>query len=178
MVDLDKSLSGYQVTRLWSFAAGRHPLPGADGADIDWVWSRRCCMISRYLRALQSRLIAQQSSNPSLRSKCAGWWKSMANFQKALYYAPTCWRQSAFRRDAYKGHGLLTRFAPNSANAGIRTVLTPTIRNNEAIEFFARHGANRFFARKALRSRMLIRHGAETRLPLTDTTIAREAPNA
>jgi predicted HD phosphohydrolase len=54
MVELDASLSGYQVTRLG------HSLQSAtrawrDGADVDWVVSGPAARHRRHLRALQSR---------------------------------------------------------------------------------------------------------------------------
>jgi predicted HD phosphohydrolase len=85
MVDLDQSLSGYQVTRL------EHSLQSAtrawrDGADIDWVVSALLHDIGDIYAPYNHDEYAAAILRPFVREQCAWVVEKHGDFQK-LYYA-------------------------------------------------------------------------------------------
>ncbi len=85
MVDLDRSLSGYQVTRL------EHSLQSAsrawrDGADIDWVVSALLHDIGDIYAPYNHDEYAAAILRPFVREQCSWVVEKHGDFQK-LYYA-------------------------------------------------------------------------------------------
>jgi predicted HD phosphohydrolase len=165
MVDLDKSLSGYQVTRLG------HSLQAAtrawrDGADIDWVVSALLHDIGDIYAPYNHDEYAAAILKPFVREQCAWVVEKHGDFQK-LYYAHHL-GGNPDTRDAYKGHPYFDdcatfceRWDQSSFDPGYP---------HETIEFF-RAMVEAVFARKPY-DPAVIRTGE--RVALTDPAIAKE----
>jgi predicted HD phosphohydrolase len=168
MVDLDKSLSGYQVTRLG------HSLQAAtrawrDGADVDWVVSALLHDIGDIYAPYNHDEYAAAILKPFVREQCAWVVEKHGDFQK-LYYAHHV-GGNPHSRDAYKGHAYFDDCATFCERCD-QNSFDPDY-PHETIEFF-RDMVEQIFARKAY-DPAVIRTGE--RVPLTDTTIA-EGRNA
>jgi len=165
MVDLDESMSGYQITRLG------HSLQAAtrawrDGADADWVVSALLHDIGDIYAPYNHDEYAAAILRPFVREQCAWVVEKHGDFQK-LYYAHHV-GGNPHSRDAYKDHAyyddcatFCERWDQNSFDPGYP---------HEGIEFF-RDMVEEVFARKAY-DPAVIRTGE--RVALTDTTIAKE----
>jgi len=168
MVDLDKSLSGYQVTRLG------HSLQAAtrawrDGADVDWVVSALLHDIGDIYAPYNHDEYAAAILKPFVREQCAWVVEKHGDFQK-LYYAQHV-GGNPHARDAYKGHvyyddcaTFCERWDQNSFDPDYP---------HESIEFF-RAMVEQVFARKAYDPAVI---SVGERVPLTDSTLA-EGRNA
>jgi len=165
MVDLDESLSGYQVTRLG------HSLQAAtrawrDGADVDWVVSALLHDIGDIYAPYNHDEYAAAILKPFVREQCAWVVEKHGDFQK-LYYAHHV-GGNPHARDAYKGHAyyddcatFCERWDQNSFDPDYP---------HEDIEFF-RAMVEQVFARKAY-DPAVIRAGE--RVELIDPTLAKE----
>lgn len=165
MVDLDESLSGYQVTRLG------HSLQAAtrawrDGADVDWVVSALLHDIGDIYAPYNHDEYAAAILKPFVREQCAWVVEKHGDFQK-LYYAHHV-GGNPHARDAYKGHAYYNdcatfceRWDQNSFDPDYA---------HEGIEFF-RAMVEQVFARKAY-DPAVIRAGE--RVDLTDPSLASE----
>jgi hypothetical protein len=124
MVELDESLSGYQVTRLG------HSLQSAtrawrDGADIDWVVSALLHDIGDIYAPYNHDEYAAAILRPSCASNAPGWSRSTAISRSSI--TPTM--SAAIRmRASLQGITPISMIAQHSANAGIRTASIRTIR--------------------------------------------------
>lgn len=168
MVDLDESLSGYQVTRLG------HSLQAAtrawrDGADVDWVVSALLHDIGDIYAPYNHDEYAAAILKPFVREQCAWVVEKHGDFQK-LYYAHHV-GGDPYSRDAYKDHAyyedcatFCERWDQNSFDPDY---------SHEDIEFF-RAMVEQVFARKAY-DPAVIRAGE--RVALVDPTVA-EGRNA
>jgi len=101
LVDLDESLSGYQVTRLG------HSLQSAtrawrDGADTDWVVSALLHDIGDIYAPYNHDEYAATILRPFVREQCAWVVEKHGDFQK-LYYAHHL-GGNPHARDAYRDH--------------------------------------------------------------------------
>ncbi|WP_420408410.1 HD domain-containing protein [Hoeflea sp.] len=101
LVDLDESLSGYQVTRLG------HSLQSAtrawrDGADVDWVVSALLHDIGDIYAPYNHDEYAAAILRPFVREQCAWVVEKHGDFQK-LYYAHHL-GGNPHARDAYRDH--------------------------------------------------------------------------
>ena len=117
MVDLDKGLSGYQVTRLG------HSIQSAtrafnDGADVDWIVSALLHDIGDIYAPYNHDEYAAAILRPLCRTMCLGCGKTRG-FPDGLLWAPCGGNPN--KRDALKVTHILT-IARNSANAGINPV--------------------------------------------------------
>lgn len=101
LVDLDKSLSGYQVTRLG------HSLQSAtrawrDGADIDWVVSALLHDIGDIYAPYNHDEYAATILRPFVREQCSWCVEKHGDFQ-LVYYAQHV-GANPDKREAYRGH--------------------------------------------------------------------------
>lgn len=168
MVELDESLSGYQITRLG------HSLQAAtrawrDGADADWVVCALLHDIGDIYAPYNHDEYAAAILRPFVREQCAWVVEKHGDFQK-LYYAHHV-GGNPHARDAYRDHAyyddcasFCERWDQNSFDPGYA---------HENIDFF-RPLVEEVFARKAY-DPAVIRSGE--RVPLTDPNIA-EGRNA
>lgn len=168
MVELDESLSGYQVTRLG------HSLQAAtrawrDGADVDWVVCALLHDIGDIYAPYNHDEYAAAILRPFVREQCAWVVEKHGDFQK-LYYAHHV-GGNPHARDAYRDHAcyddcasLCERWDQNSFDPDYP---------HETIDFF-RPMVEEVFARKAY-DPAIIRAGE--RVPLTDSKTA-EGRNA
>jgi len=165
MVDLDESMSGYQITRLG------HSLQAAtrawrDGADTDWVVSALLHDIGDIYAPYNHDEYAAAILRPFVREQCAWVVEKHGDFQK-LYYAHHV-GGNPHARDAYRDHPwfddcatFCERWDQNSFDPDYP---------HESIDFF-RPMVEQVFARKAY-DPAIIRAGE--RVALTDPTVARE----
>ncbi|WP_425040580.1 HD domain-containing protein [Primorskyibacter sp. S187A] len=101
LVELDESLSGYQVTRLG------HSLQSAtrawrDGADIDWVVSALLHDIGDIYAPYNHDEYAATILRPFVREQCAWCVQTHGDFQM-IYYGEHV-GADPHKRDVYKGH--------------------------------------------------------------------------
>ncbi len=101
MVDLDKGLSGYQVTRLG------HSIQSAtrafnDGADVDWIVSALLHDIGDIYAPYNHDEYAAAILRPFVREQCAWVVEKHGDFQM-LYYGHHV-GGNPNKRDAFKGH--------------------------------------------------------------------------
>ncbi len=101
LVDLDESLSGYQITRLG------HSVQSAsrawrDGADVDWVVSTLLHDIGDIYAPYNHDEYAAAVLRPFVREQCAWTVEVHGDFQK-LYYADKV-GGNPNARDKYEGH--------------------------------------------------------------------------
>lgn len=101
MVDLDKGLSGYQVTRLG------HSIQSAtrafnDGADVDWIVSALLHDIGDIYAPYNHDEYAAAILRPFVREQCAWVVEKHGDFQMVYYghYVGA----NPNKRDAFKGH--------------------------------------------------------------------------
>ncbi|KJS21116.1 MAG: peptidase [Hoeflea sp. BRH_c9] len=165
LVDLDKSLSGYQVTRLG------HSLQSAtrawrDGADIDWVVSALLHDIGDIYAPYNHDEYAAAILRPFVREQCAWVVEKHGDFQK-LYYAHHL-GGNRDARDAYKDHPCYEDCA-EFCERWDQVSFDPDY-PHESIDFF-RPMVEQVFARKAY-DPAVIRAGE--RASLTNSTIAGE----
>ncbi|WP_394690458.1 HD domain-containing protein [Hoeflea sp.] len=168
MVDLDESLSGYQVTRLG------HSLQSAtrawrDGADVDWVVSALLHDIGDIYAPYNHDEYAAAILRPFVREQCTWVVEKHGDFQK-LYYAHHL-GGDPHSRDAYKGHAYFEDCA-TFCERWDQSSFDPDYAH-EDIEFF-RAMVEAVFARKAY-DPAVIRVGE--RVALVDSTVA-EGRNA
>ena len=102
LVDLDESLSGYQITRLG------HSVQSAsrawrDGADIDWVVSALLHDIGDIYAPYNHDEYAATILKPFVREQCAWCVATHGDFQM-LYYGHHLEGADPNKRDRYKGH--------------------------------------------------------------------------
>lgn len=165
LVELDESLSGYQITRLG------HSLQSAtrawrDGADIDWVVCALLHDIGDIHAPYNHDEYAAAILRPFVRDQCAWVVEKHGDFQK-LYYAHHV-GGNPHSRDAYKDHPCYDDCA-EFCERWDQVSFDPDY-PNETIDFF-RPMVEQVFARKAY-DPAVIRAGE--RVALTDPTIARE----
>ena len=165
LVELDESLSGYQVTRLG------HSLQSAtraerDGADIDWIVSALLHDIGDIYAPYNHDEYAATILRPFVREQCAWCVQTHGDFQM-LYYGHHV-GGNRHKRDQYAGHpyfddcaGFCELWDQNSFDPGY---------GYEPIEFF-RPMVEAVFARKAY-DPAVIRAGE--RVALTDASRAAE----
>lgn len=165
LVELDESMSGYQVTRLG------HSLQAAtrawrDGADADWVVSALLHDIGDIYAPYNHDEYAAAILKPFVREQCAWVVEKHGDFQK-LYYAHHV-GGNPHARDAYKDHPyyddcaeFCERWDQVSFDPGYP---------HEGIDFF-RPMVEQVFTRKAY-DPAVIRAGE--RVPLTNPSVARE----
>ncbi|EDQ35052.1 putative HD phosphohydrolase [Hoeflea phototrophica DFL-43] len=168
MVDLDESLSGYQVTRLG------HSLQSAtrawrDGADTDWLVSALLHDIGDIYAPYNHDEYAAAILKPFVREQCAWVVEKHGDFQK-LYYAHLV-GGDPHARDAYKGHAYYEDCA-TFCERWDQASFDPDY-PHESIDFF-RPLVEEVFARKAY-DPAVIRAGE--RVALVDPTVA-EGRNA
>ena len=101
MVDLDKGLSGYQVTRLG------HSIQSAtrafnDGADVDWIVSALLHDIGDIYAPYNHDEYAAAILRPFVREQCAWVVEKHGDFQM-VYYGHHV-GDNPNKRDAFKGH--------------------------------------------------------------------------
>lgn len=168
MVDLDESMSGYQITRLG------HSLQAAtrawrDGADTDWVVAALLHDIGDIYAPYNHDEYAAAILRPFVREQCAWVVEKQGDFQK-LYYAHHV-GGNPHSRDAYRDHPCFDdcatfceRWDQNSFDPDYP---------HEGIDFF-RPMVEEVFARKAY-DPAIIRAGE--RVPLTNPSVA-EGRNA
>ena len=101
MVDLDKGLSGYQVTRLG------HSIQSAtrafnDGADVDWIVSALLHDIGDIYAPYNHDEYAAAILRPFVREQCAWVVEKHGDFQM-VYYGHHV-GANPNKRDAFKGH--------------------------------------------------------------------------
>lgn len=165
MVDLDESLSGYQITRLG------HSLQSAtrawrDGADIDWVVSALLHDIGDMYAPYNHDEYAAAILRPYVREQCAWVVEKHGDFQK-LYYAHHV-GGNPHARDAYRDHPCYDDCA-EFCERWDQTSFDPAYAH-ENIDFF-RDMVREVFARKPY-DPAVIRAGE--RVPLTDPAKVRE----
>ncbi len=102
LVDLDKSLSGYQVTRLG------HSVQSAtrawrDGADTDWVVAALLHDIGDIYAPYNHDEYAATILKPFIREQCTWVVQTHGDFQM-LYYGHLIDGANQHKRDKYKGH--------------------------------------------------------------------------
>jgi len=102
LVELDESLSGYQITRL------EHSLQSAtrawrDGADIDWVVSALLHDIGDIYAPYNHDEYAATILRPFIRAQCVWCVETHADFQM-LYYGQHLEGGDPNKRDRHKGH--------------------------------------------------------------------------
>lgn len=142
LVDLDESLSGYQVTRLG------HSLQSAtrawrDGADSDWVVSALLHDIGDIYAPYNHDEYAAAILKPFVREQCAWVVEKHGDFQK-LYYAHHV-GGNPHARDAYRDHPYFDDCA-RFCELWDQTSFDPDY-EHEGIEFF-RAMVQDVFARK------------------------------
>ncbi|MEK9759026.1 MAG: HD domain-containing protein [Paracoccaceae bacterium] len=101
MVDLDKGLSGYQVTRLG------HSIQSAtrafnDGADVDWIVSALLHDIGDIYAPYNHDEYAAAILRPFVREQCAWVVEKHGDFQMVYYGHHVGGNPN--KRDAFKGH--------------------------------------------------------------------------
>ena len=101
MVDLDKGLSGYQVTRLG------HSIQSAtrafnDGADVDWIVSALLHDIGDIYAPYNHDEYAAAILRPFVREQCAWVVEKHGDFQMVYYGHHVAGNPN--KRDAFKGH--------------------------------------------------------------------------
>jgi predicted HD phosphohydrolase len=101
MVDLDKGLSGYQVTRLG------HSIQSAtrafnDGADVDWIVSTLLHDIGDIYAPYNHDEYAAAILRPFVREQCAWVVEKHGDFQMVYYGHHVGGNPN--KRDAFKGH--------------------------------------------------------------------------
>jgi len=165
LVDLDESLSGYQITRLG------HSLQAAtrawrDGADIDWVVSALLHDIGDIHAPYNHDEYAAAILRPFVREQCTWVVEKHGDFQK-LYYAHHL-GGNRDARDAYKDHPCYEDCA-EFCERWDQVSFDPDY-PHESIEFF-RAMVEQVFARKTY-DPAVIRPGE--RASLTNSTIAGE----
>jgi predicted HD phosphohydrolase len=163
LVDLDESLSGYQVTRLG------HSLQSAtrawrDGADTDWVASALLHDIGDIYAPYNHDEYAATILRPFVREQCAWVVEKHGDFQK-LYYAHHL-GGNPHARDAYRDHPYFDDCAA-FCERWDQTSFDPSYDHHD-IGFF-REMVEEVFARKPY-DPAVIRSGA--RVALTDPSIA------
>ena len=168
MVELDASLSGYQVTRLG------HSLQSAtrawrDGADVDWVVSALLHDIGDIYAPYNHDEYAAAILRPFVREQCSWVVEKHGDFQK-LYYAHHLGGDPN-ARDAYRDNVYYDDCA-TFCERWDQSSFDPDY-PHENIDFF-RPMVEEVFARKAY-DPAVIRAGE--RVPLTDSTTA-EGRNA
>ncbi|WP_299867092.1 HD domain-containing protein [uncultured Hoeflea sp.] len=162
LVDLDESLSGYQVTRLG------HSLQSAtrawrDGADTDWVVSALLHDIGDIYAPYNHDEYAAAILRPFVREQCAWVVEKHGDFQK-LYYAHHV-GGNPHARDAYRDHPYFDDCA-RFCELWDQTSFDPDYQHYD-IEFF-RAMVEDVFARKPY-DPAVIRAGE--RVPLTDASV-------
>ncbi|OCW57165.1 HD domain-containing protein [Hoeflea olei] len=165
LVELDESMSGYQITRLG------HSLQSAtrawrDGADTDWVVSALLHDIGDIYAPYNHDEYAAAILKPFVREQCAWVVEKHGDFQK-LYYAHHL-GGNPNSRDAYRDH-LYFDDCATFCERWDQSSFDPDY-PHEDIAFF-RPLVEEVFARKAY-DPAVIRSGE--RVPLTDPTIAGE----
>tara|TARA_R110002020_G_scaffold13069_5_gene47263 strand:- start:2198 stop:2818 length:621 start_codon:yes stop_codon:yes gene_type:complete len=165
LVELDESLSGYQVTRLG------HSLQSAtrawrDGADVDWVVSALLHDIGDIYAPYNHDEYAAAILRPFVREQCAWVVEKHGDFQK-LYYAHHV-GGNPHARDAYRDHPCFDDCA-SFCERWDQVSFDPDY-PHENIDFF-RPMVEQVFARKAYDPAVT---RAGERVALTDPTIARE----
>ncbi|WP_422372905.1 HD domain-containing protein [Hoeflea sp.] len=163
LVDLDESLSGYQVTRLG------HSLQSAtrawrDGADTDWVVSALLHDIGDIYAPYNHDEYAAAILRPFVREQCAWVVEKHGDFQK-LYYAHHL-GGNPHARDAYRDHPYFDACAA-FCERWDQASFDPDYKHHD-IGFF-REMVEQVFARKPY-DPDVIRSGA--RVALTDPSIA------
>lgn len=163
LVDLDESLSGYQVTRLG------HSLQSAtrawrDGADTDWVVSALLHDIGDIYAPYNHDEYAAAILRPFVREQCAWVVEKHGDFQK-LYYAHHL-GGNPHARDAYRDHPYFDDCA-RFCELWDQTSFDPDYQHHD-IDFF-RAMVEDVFARRPY-DPAVIRAGE--RVPLTDVSVA------
>jgi len=101
MVDLDKGLSGYQVTRLGhSIQSATRALN--DGADVDWIVSALLHDIGDIYAPYNHDEYAAAILRPFVREQCAWVVEKHGDFQMVYYGHHVGGNPN--KRDAFKGH--------------------------------------------------------------------------
>ena len=122
MVDLDKSMSGYKITRLG------HSLQAAtrawkDGADIDWVVCALLHDIGDIYAPYNHDEYAATILRPFVASNAPGWCRPMAISRWSI----TRSMSAAIPTSGMPSRAIpISMIAPNSAKNGTRTVSIPT----------------------------------------------------
>lgn len=164
LVDLDESLSGYQVTRLG------HSVQSAtrawrDGADIDWVVSALLHDIGDIYAPYNHDEYAAAILRPFVREQCTWVVQTHGDFQM-LYYGHHLEGFDQNKRDRHKGHSYFDDNA-EFCERWDQASFDPAY-DTLPLEFFAPL-VREVFARKPNDPRML---RAGTRIPLTDPQTA------
>lgn len=162
LVELDESLSGYQITRLG------HSLQSAtrawrDGADIDWVVSALLHDIGDIYAPYNHDEYAASILRPFVREQCTWVVEKHGDFQRLYYAHHLGGDQNA--REKYRGHIYFDDCAA-FCERWDQTSFDPDYAN-EPVSFFA-DMVNEVFARQAYDPE-IIRSGVRT--PLQDDAL-------